>query len=140
MKGKMTKKRRPGPTTVKQNPITNAPPPAIYHTVTQRRVQKGGVITLSADLPRGASMKVVKLTETTFIVGSSNDEVASIISSLPKKSSSPFALIAERLRGQSNHIVTERARPAFGGVAVLADVSDERALRGAQLQRSRRTR
>jgi hypothetical protein len=137
----MTENRRPSTQPRKHNSLAAACPPAIFDKLIQRKVQKGGSVTLSADLQRGVKATVARVNETTFVVSTGPiSQIQAILEDLPKSTPSPFAALSERLRGQKHEIATSRSRPAFIAGTAVPDLSDEEAMRDAITERSSRTR
>jgi len=138
---KMIKKRRPSARAKRQNSLACAFPPAIIDKLIQRKVQKGGSVTLSSDLRPGIRVNVARIDESTFVVSSRPaPEIQTILRTMPKRSTSPFAALSERLRGQAHDIPATRSRPAFTAAPIVPEISDEQALSGAIIRRSERTR
>lgn len=136
----MAKKSGPLRHTRRHNAIGNVPPSAIYDSFMQRKVQKGGSVTLSAGLQQGVRVTVAQVSETVFVVGSSREELTALLERLPKRGESPFAMLAETLRGRPHEVTGERTRPQYSGLPIVPERSDDEVMRGADLRRTTRIR
>jgi hypothetical protein len=124
----------------KDHPIATPPPPFVERAIFSRKVQKGGGISIR-QLRQGTKVNLVQVDELTFLVsGRPPSEVQELVDRLPAAAASPYAALSAATRGVPNLGTNQRVRANLSEEVTVKPIDEEAPQRGANLQRTTRSR